>query len=127
MAKHASKGRPGLQLLNFSTHGLLPASSTQEDVYKAAGEDMVQLLLEGYNGTVFAYGQTGAGKTYTMVRVACNCFCGTPGQLRKPPTFHSVQTGGQGAAYADRGLIPRVIDRTFQLVSIGKPKARNRT
>ena len=72
MAKHLVKGRPGPQQLNFSTHGLLAAGSTQEDVYKAAGEDMVQLLLEGYNGTVFAYGQTGAGKTYTMVRVACN-------------------------------------------------------
>jgi flagellar biosynthesis GTPase FlhF len=72
MAKHVAKGRAGPQQLNFTTHGLLPSSATQEDMYKAAGEDMVQLLLEGYNGTVFAYGQTGAGKTYTMVRVACN-------------------------------------------------------
>ena len=27
---------------------------------------MVTSVLQGYNGTVFAYGQTGTGKTYTM-------------------------------------------------------------
>lgn len=27
---------------------------------------LVQNVLEGYNGTLFAYGQTGCGKTYTM-------------------------------------------------------------
>ena len=37
-----------------------------------------------------------------------------------------AQTGGQGAAYADRGLIPRVIDRTFQLVSDHLCCCRNR-
>jgi len=27
---------------------------------------LVENVLEGYNGTIFAYGQTGCGKTYTM-------------------------------------------------------------
>ena len=27
---------------------------------------IVQNVLEGYNGTIFAYGQTGTGKTFTM-------------------------------------------------------------
>ena len=27
---------------------------------------LVESLVEGYNGTLFAYGQTGCGKTYTM-------------------------------------------------------------
>lgn len=30
---------------------------------------MVESVLEGYNGTIFAYGQTGCGKTHTMVGV----------------------------------------------------------
>ena len=27
---------------------------------------MVESVLQGYNGTIFAYGQTGCGKTHTM-------------------------------------------------------------
>ena len=30
------------------------------------GEEVVTKLMEGYNGTIMAYGETGAGKTYTM-------------------------------------------------------------
>ncbi|ETM55705.1 hypothetical protein PPTG_01012 [Phytophthora nicotianae INRA-310] len=39
--------------------------ATQEDVF-AAIEPSVQACLEGYNATVFAYGQTGTGKTHTL-------------------------------------------------------------
>jgi len=35
-------------------------------VYSKAAFALVAHVLEGYNGTVFAYGQTGTGKTYTM-------------------------------------------------------------
>ncbi len=30
------------------------------------GKEVTQQFLEGYNGTIFAYGSTGSGKTYTM-------------------------------------------------------------
>ncbi|KAI8637677.1 P-loop containing nucleoside triphosphate hydrolase protein [Parasitella parasitica] len=36
-------------------------------VYKAGILDLVRSAMMGYNGTVFAYGQTASGKTYTMV------------------------------------------------------------
>lgn len=36
-------------------------------VYKDIGEDMLLHAFEGYNVCVFAYGQTGAGKSYTMM------------------------------------------------------------
>ena len=39
---------------------------SQETVYKYCAEEVVTAVLSGYNGTVMAYGQTGAGKTYTM-------------------------------------------------------------
>ncbi|KAG1696563.1 hypothetical protein DVH05_018256 [Phytophthora capsici] len=39
--------------------------ATQEDVFSAI-EPSVQACLEGYNATVFAYGQTGTGKTHTL-------------------------------------------------------------
>ena len=38
-----------------------------EDVYLEVGEDIIQRGLEGYNGTIFAYGQTASGKTHTLM------------------------------------------------------------
>jgi len=45
-------------------------------------------VIEGYSGTIFCYGQTGAGKTFTM--------------------------GGSSVDYKYRGLIPRTIGKLFQ-------------
>lgn len=36
------------------------------DVYNRVARNIVDNVLEGYNGTIFAYGQTGTGKTFTM-------------------------------------------------------------
>lgn len=36
------------------------------DVYNETARPIVEKVLAGYNGTIFAYGQTGTGKTYTM-------------------------------------------------------------
>ncbi|CAF1174716.1 unnamed protein product [Rotaria sordida] len=40
--------------------------STQEKVYNEAAKEIVKDVLTGYNGTIFAYGQTSSGKTHTM-------------------------------------------------------------
>lgn len=40
--------------------------SQQKDLYHSAVSPIVFEVLEGYNCTIFAYGQTGTGKTYTM-------------------------------------------------------------
>ena len=45
---------------------MLPPGASQSDVYQAAVRPIVEDVLAGYNGTVMAYGQTGAGKTYTL-------------------------------------------------------------
>lgn len=45
---------------------VLPPSTTQEQVYNACAKQIVKDVLEGYNGTIFAYGQTSSGKTHTM-------------------------------------------------------------
>ncbi|CBZ27771.1 putative kinesin [Leishmania mexicana MHOM/GT/2001/U1103] len=42
------------------------ADATQEDVYELSARPAVLSMLEGYNATLMAYGQTGTGKTYTM-------------------------------------------------------------
>lgn len=38
----------------------------QEEIYNQTAYPIVESVLEGYNGTIFAYGQTGTGKTHTM-------------------------------------------------------------
>ena len=40
--------------------------SQQKEVYDAAAKPIIDSVLEGFNGTIFAYGQTSSGKTHTM-------------------------------------------------------------
>lgn len=63
----------------------------QGDFYDSAIKDIVDSVLQGYNGTVFAYGQTGAGKTTTIQGVRDN---------------HDL-----------RGVIPRSCEHIFSHVS----------
>lgn len=46
--------------------------SKQQDVYDECAFPLVESVLKGYNGTIFAYGQTGCGKTFTMMGVPDN-------------------------------------------------------
>ncbi|KAG2453560.1 hypothetical protein HYH02_001779 [Chlamydomonas schloesseri] len=39
---------------------------TQREVYDVVARPIVNSVMDGYNGTIFAYGQTGTGKTHTM-------------------------------------------------------------
>lgn len=41
--------------------------ATQTDIYSEAIIPIIESVLEGFNGTVLAYGQTSSGKTHTMV------------------------------------------------------------
>lgn len=63
-------------------------NSTQDQVYDTVAADIVTSALDGYNGTMMCYGQTGAGKTFTM--------CGATEN------------------YAHRGIIPRSISQLFK-------------
>ncbi|CAA0814440.1 Armadillo repeat-containing kinesin-like protein 3 [Striga hermonthica] len=44
-------------------------SASQKRVYEAVAKPVVESVMDGYNGTVMAYGQTGTGKTYTLGRL----------------------------------------------------------
>ncbi|AQK80271.1 Armadillo repeat-containing kinesin-like protein 3 [Zea mays] len=43
--------------------------SSQKRVYEVVAKPVVESVMEGYNGTVMAYGQTGTGKTFTLGRL----------------------------------------------------------
>ncbi|KAJ6701602.1 KINESIN-RELATED [Salix koriyanagi] len=45
---------------------LLTEFASQKRVYEVVAKPVVESVLDGYNGTVMAYGQTGTGKTYTL-------------------------------------------------------------
>ncbi|XP_015473707.1 kinesin-like protein KIF9 isoform X2 [Parus major] len=72
---------------SFKLDGLLHNTS-QEMVYETVAKNVVAKALQGYNGTIMCYGQTGAGKTYTMT--------------------------GAASEYRNRGIIPRAIQQIFK-------------
>ena len=50
----------------FSFDKIFTPKSNQLDIYSNIGSLIVEDIMAGYNGTIFAYGQSGSGKTYTM-------------------------------------------------------------
>ena len=50
----------------FTLDNVYDWDSTQRVVYDETAYPLVESVMEGYNGTIFAYGQTGTGKTHTM-------------------------------------------------------------
>ncbi|GMH56001.1 hypothetical protein TrRE_jg7295, partial [Triparma retinervis] len=79
---------------NFTFDAVFSSKSTQRNIYDTCAAPIVKSALEGYNGTIFAYGQTGAGKTHTME--------GYP----DPPDL--------------RGIIPNAFQHIFDHVALGE-------
>ncbi|NXG81750.1 KI18B protein, partial [Stercorarius parasiticus] len=53
--------------LKFAFDRVFGDKATQEEVFQHTTRDVLDSVLNGYNCSVFAYGATGAGKTYTML------------------------------------------------------------
>ena len=77
---------------NFTFDYVFDQDTSQLELYLKAAKPSVLSLLEGYNSTIFAYGQTGTGKTYTMEGF----------------TFNPVDE--------KRGIVPRVIEEIFKYI-----------
>lgn len=73
---------------NFTYDHVVTPKNTQAEVYDVVAKPIVADVLNGYNGTIFAYGQTSSGKTYTMEGVLGD------------PVY--------------QGVIPRIIDDIFK-------------
>ncbi|XP_042638356.1 kinesin-like protein KIF9 [Orycteropus afer afer] len=74
---------------SFKLDGVLHDAS-QDLVYETVAKDVVSQALDGYNGTIMCYGQTGAGKTYTMTGATEN--------------------------YRHRGILPRALQQVFRMI-----------
>jgi len=57
---------------SYTFDKVLGPSSTQADVYEAAVAPIITDVMNGINGTIMAYGQTGAGKTHTLSSIEPN-------------------------------------------------------
>lgn len=55
-----------IRFTDMSFDHILGPGAGQEDVYGVVAREVVEDVVRGYNGTVMAYGQTGAGKTFTV-------------------------------------------------------------
>mmetsp|Transcript_1154 Transcript_1154/g.2782 ORF Transcript_1154/g.2782 Transcript_1154/m.2782 type:complete len:1261 (-) Transcript_1154:2331-6113(-) len=75
---------------------------SQDEIFQVVGKPITTSCMSGYNGTVFAYGQTGAGKTHTILGPE-DCVEGSPN-------------------YDERGLLPRCIE--FLFASINREQRR---
>ncbi|KAF7232661.1 hypothetical protein EG68_08401 [Paragonimus skrjabini miyazakii] len=60
------KPRNDEQPRRFTFDAVYDENSKQRDLYEETFKDLVNSVLEGFNGTIFAYGQTGTGKTFTI-------------------------------------------------------------
>ena len=66
-------------------------NATQDDVYDLTAAQIATNVVAGYNGTVMCYGQTGAGKTFSMLGLTNN--------------------------FKQRGIIPRAIQDVYHQIS----------
>lgn len=78
----------------YTFDGVYGPESTQAELYETTVSPIVEEVLKGFNCTVFAYGQTGTGKTYTME--------------------------GSWQANEDAGIIPRAIQQIFKTLESGQ-------
>ncbi len=51
----------------FQFDSLLEPGVSQDKVFQQVAIPVINGVIDGFNGTIFAYGQTGTGKTHTMV------------------------------------------------------------
>ncbi|KAH0822122.1 hypothetical protein GEV33_000669 [Tenebrio molitor] len=59
--------RSGAVERRYGFDGVFGEETSQKEVYNSVVSPLIDCIIAGYNCTVFAYGQTGTGKTYTMI------------------------------------------------------------
>lgn len=81
----------GANANGFRFSRVFDLSATQNEVYDVAARPIIDSVVDGFNGTVFAYGQTSSGKTYTM----------------QGPDIGDVET---------QGIVPRMVRTIFSRI-----------
>lgn len=76
---------------NFTFDRVFGPSTTQEEIFDGYIKDTIELVLRGINSTIFTYGQTSSGKTYTMLG---------------------------GSSPHTHGIVPRAVVKIFDLIAL---------
>jgi len=90
--KSVSVPQGGLSPITFRLDHIFTPAASQIEVYQIAAQPIIESVMQGFNGTVLAYGQTSSGKTFTMTG----------------PSFEDQRT---------MGIIPRMVGNVFEFIS----------
>ena len=91
----------------FAFDDVCDEHTTQDAIFACVAAEIVDAVVDGYHGCVLAYGQTGAGKTYTMQ--------GECGEARD---------GSDEMCATHAGVIPRALRRLFERIESERRKAK---
>ena len=68
-SENSSKKNSQIKYQQFFFDYVFDKTATQQEIYTKTTKNLLESIIEGYNATVFAYGATGSGKTYTMLGI----------------------------------------------------------
>lgn len=77
--------------MKYVFDGIFNYKTSQKHIFETSVAQIVDSVMEGFNGTVFAYGQTSSGKTHTM-------------------------SGSDMYNEDERGVIPRMVTHVFNKI-----------
>ena len=99
------KDKNGQNLKFMFDYKKVLSGKDQKEIYEMAAEDSMEQFFNGYNSTIFAYGQSGSGKTYTLLG---------PEIVRDAIKSDSVKISYH--IKTQYGIIPRAIVDLFKFV-----------
>ncbi|XP_061499487.1 kinesin-like protein KIF17 [Anopheles gambiae] len=91
---------PNASQKSFQFDNAYGYAATTENIYSDICYSLVESVLEGYNATIFAYGQTGCGKSHTMQGTTYNLSAADPNNAN------------------NIGIIPRSFEHIFEAISL---------
>ena len=107
---------------NFNFDFVGGEGTSQATIFNAIAKPIADSCMQGYNGTIFAYGQTGAGKTYTIQGPEIDADApttsdatGIGGGVSRP--FKRPKPGPSEQTQQHHGIIQRSFDYIFQNIA----------
>ncbi|CAK9100331.1 unnamed protein product [Durusdinium trenchii] len=110
---------------DFTFDAVFDANMSQQQIFDDTAADILDSVMDGFNGTIFAYGQTGAGKSHTMT-----------GPTDGPPElqgllprsfnhiFNNIDTTSQDTKYLVRGSYLEIYNEEIRDLLAKNPKQR---
>lgn len=110
---------------DFTYDAVFDATMTQQQIFDDTAAEILDSVMDGFNGTIFAYGQTGAGKSHTMTGPADG-----PKELQGllprsfSHIFHNIETTSHNTKYLVRGSFLEIYNEEIRDLLSKNPKER---